>query len=405
MIKDYFSLGIKNLKRRGIRSWLTLLGILIGIAAVVSLITLGQGLQAAVNSQFGISSTEVISVQAGGVNAFGPPGSGAVNPLTVQDVEAIAKLDTVEIAVGRNIRTIKTEFRDEVIFGMGVSITDGEGRDFLYEAIDLEMEAGRFLKDGDTKKVMLGYNYYKDRGVFEKSVRPGNTILLQDKEFDVVGITAKKGSFLLDNVIYVNDAPLEDLIGYGDEVDIIGVKVKNKDLMEKAKLDIERILRQRRDVDKGEEDFTVETPEASLETVNQVLGGIQAFIIIIASASIIVGAIGIVNTMTTSVMERRKEIGIMKAVGARNRDIFLQFFIEAGLLGLIGGLVGIIIGISIGVFGTVAINNFIGATTKPQADLWLIFGALIGSFVIGSISGITPAMQAAKQHPVDALRG
>jgi putative ABC transport system permease protein len=395
MIKDYFSLGIKNLKRRGIRSWLTLLGILIGIAAVVSLITLGQGLQAAVNSQFGISSTEVISVQAG----------GAVNPLTVQDVEAIAKLDTVEIAVGRNIRTIKTEFRDEVIFGMGVSITDGEGRDFLYEAIDLEMEAGRFLKDGDTKKVMLGYNYYKDRGVFEKSVRPGNTILLQDKEFDVVGITAKKGSFLLDNVIYVNDAPLEDLIGYGDEVDIIGVKVKNKDLMEKAKLDIERILRQRRDVDKGEEDFTVETPEASLETVNQVLGGIQAFIIIIASASIIVGAIGIVNTMTTSVMERRKEIGIMKAVGARNRDIFLQFFIEAGLLGLIGGLVGIIIGISIGVFGTVAINNFIGATTKPQADLWLIFGALIGSFVIGSISGITPAMQAAKQHPVDALRG
>jgi len=404
MIKDFFSLGIKNLKRRGIRSWLTLLGILIGIAAVVSLISLGQGLQMAVGSQFGISSTEVISVQAGGLNAYGPPGSGAVNPLTIDDVEAIGKLDTVEKAIRRNIPVGKLEFNDIVGFGNAMSIPGGEDRKFVYEQLDIEPLVGRFLKDGDNKKVILGYNFYEEDNSFGKRIRPGHTILLQDEEFEVIGISKKKGSFVFDNVVYVNDEPLKELMGYGDDVDLIAVQVKHKDLMDKAKEDIEDLLRKRRDVDKGEEDFEVSTPEAAMETVNEVLGGIQAFIVIIASISILVGAIGIINTMTTSVMERRREIGIMKAVGAKNSDIFLQFFIEAGLLGLIGGIVGVVIGINIGIFGTLAINNFIGATTTPQINLWLIFGALLGSFIIGSISGIVPAMKAAKQHPVDALR-
>ncbi len=405
MIKDYFSLGIKNLKRRGIRSWLTLLGILIGIAAVVSLITLGQGLQMAVNSQFGISSTEVISVQAGGINAYGAPGSGAVNKLTIEDVEAIDNLDSVDMAIGRNLPSGKLEFNDIVNFGIAASMPDGDARKFIHEQVELEAEVGRLLKDGDNKKVVLGNNFYREDNGFEKIIRPGHTILLQDEEFEVIGIAKKKGSFVFDNVVYVNNEPLKELMGYGDYVDVIAVKVKDKDLMDKAKEDIEKLLRQRRDVDIGEEDFEVSTPEAALETVNGILGGIQAFIVIIASASILVGAIGIINTMTTSVTERRKEIGIMKAVGARNSDIFLQFFIEAGLLGLIGGLVGMLIGLLIGFIGILAINNFIGATTSPQIDLWLIFGALAGSFIIGSISGIVPAMQAAKQNPVDALRG
>lgn len=405
MLRDYFLLGFKNLRRRGIRSWLTLLGILIGIAAVVSLISLGQGLQAAVGAQFGVSSTEIITVQAGGMTGFGPPGSGVIDPLYKDDVEAIEKLDTVDLAIARNMPSVKIEFKDKVNFGTAISVPDGDDKDFVYETMELEPEVGRLLKDADTRKVMLGYNFYKENGVFEKPIRPGNTILLQDIEFDVVGITAKKGSFLMDNVVYVNDGPLEELMEYGDEVDLIVVKVKHKELMDDSQEDIENLLRQRRDVDKGEEDFSVETPEAALETVNQVLGGVQAFVVLIAAISIIVGAIGIINTMTTSVIERKKEIGIMKAVGAKNSDIFMQFFVEAGLLGLIGGLVGVIIGINIGIVGVMAINNFIGASTAPQINLWLIFGALVGSFLIGSISGIIPAMKAAKQHPVQALRG
>jgi len=405
MIKDYFSLGIKNLRRRGIRSWLTLLGILIGIAAVVSLISLGQGLQVAVSSQFGISTTEVITVQAGGLNAYGPPGSGATNQLTGEDADAIRKLDTVERVIERNIPGGKIEFNDIVGFGNAFSVPDGEDREFVIEQLEIEMVAGRFLKDGDNRKVVLGYNFYEEDGVFGKRVRPGHNILLQDVEFEVVGVMGKRGSFIFDNAVFVNDAPLEDLMGYGDDVDLIVVKVKDSDLMDKAAEDIEKLMRERRDVDKGEEDFEVSTPEAALEDVNQVLAGIQAFIVIIASASILVGAIGIINTMTTSVLERKREIGIMKAVGARNSDIFFQFFIEAGLMGLIGGLAGIIIGVNVGIFGILAINDFMGVTTRPQISLILIFGALAGSFIIGSVSGIVPAMSAARQHPVDALRG
>ena len=116
MILDYFVLALKNVRKRGIRSWLTVLGIFVGIATVVSLVSLGNGLQAAINAQFGISSTEVISVQAGGLNAYGPPGSGAVNPLVEEDVEAIGKLNGVERAIRRNIRNGKLEFNDIVVF-------------------------------------------------------------------------------------------------------------------------------------------------------------------------------------------------------------------------------------------------------------------------------------------------
>ena len=405
MIQDYFALSLKNLKHRGIRSWLTLLGIFIGILAVVSLISLGSGLKLGVMSQFGVSSTEVITVQAGGLNAYGPPGSGVVNALTEEDVQAIGKLSLVDKAIPRYLPPGKLEFNDIVGFGMSMSVPDSPDRKLTYEILDLEAEAGRLLKDGDSNKVVLGNNFYLDKSGFGKKIVPGNTIILQDKKFQVVGIAKKKGSFIFDNIIYVNEEPLKDLMKIGNEVDVIAVRIKNKDSMEKAKEDIEKLLRKRRDVKIGEEDFEVSTPESSLETVNSILGGVQAFIIVIASMSILVGALGIVNTMTTSVLERRKQIGIMKAIGARNKDIFYNFFIEAGLMGLIGGFFGVVFGVLIGYLGTVGINSFIGASVKPQIDFIFITLVLIGSFLIGSVAGITPAMNAAKQNPVEALRG
>jgi len=405
MIQDYFTLSSKNLKHRGVRSWLTLLGIFIGILAVVSLISLGNGLKLGVMSQFGVSSTEVITVQAGGLNSYGPPGSGVVNPLTEEDVESIQKLSTVERAVARYLPSGKLEFNDKVGFGFAMSIPDGEDRKFVYEQLDIEAEFGRLLKNGDVNKVILGYNFYDDKAGFDKKIVPGNSIILQDKKFQVIGIAEKKGSFMMDNVIYVNEKPLKDLMEIGDAVDIIAVQVKDKDLMEKAKEDIEKVLRKNRNVKKGEEDFEVSTPDAALSTVNSILGGVQAFIIVIASMSILVGALGIVNTMTTSVLERKSQIGVMKAIGATNKDIFFQFFIEAGLMGLIGGIFGVAFGLAIGYFGTVGINNFIGASVKPTIDFVLIALVLIGSFLIGSVAGITPAMNAARQNPVEALRG
>ena len=402
MLKDYFTLAFKNLKHRGIRSWLTLLGIFIGVTAVVALISLGNGLQLAVSSQFGISNTEVITIQASGVQ-YGPPGSGAVTPLDVKDVEAIEGLSNVKLAVRRNIGSVKFEYKDQVSFTYATSVADGEYRKFIYEQMDAESLKGRLLKDDDSGKVFLGYNFYKSKDSSEWII-PGKKILLQDESFEVIGILEKKGSLILDSTIFMNDKDMKDLLGYGDNVDMIIAQPVNKEIMIKAKEDIENLMRKRRGVKVGEEDFTVSTPEAALKTVNSILGGVQAFIVIIASISIFIGSIGIINTMTTSVLERKREIGIMKAIGAKNNQIFMQFFIESGLLGLIGGIIGAMFGTILGIVGIAGINSFIGSELTFHIDFWLISLVLLGSFSIGALAGIVPAMNAAKLNPVDALK-
>ncbi len=404
MIKDYFVLSIKNLRRKGIRSWLTLIGIFIGVAAVISLISIGDGLKTAVNAQFGVSSTELISVQAGGLTGFGAPGTGVSDPLTQDDADAISKISEVDIVFTRNIETVDVDFNDKLTFTSATSIP--EERKKFYEFFELNVEKGRLLDEGDNHEVLVGYNYgLEDRSGFDKALRVGDRILVKGKKFEVVGILEKKGSFIFDGVIFMNNDALEDLAGYGDEVDIIAVRAKDKELIDRTKEKIERLLRQRRDVEEGEENFEVSTPEATLETVNSILGYIQVFIVIIASISILVGAIGIINTMTTSVLERRNEIGIMKAIGARNENVFFQFFVEAGLVGLIGGLMGIILGLGLAFLGIASINSFLGSEASINFDLILIFGSLAGSFLIGAVSGVGPALQAAKQNPVEALRG
>ena len=405
MILEYFLLAFRNVKRRGIRSILTLVGIIIGIATVVSLISLGAGLQNAVLSQFGISSTEVIAVQAGGINSAGPPGTGVSKPLTDKDVVAIEKINSVESAIPRHIETVRIEFDDKLAIGIAADVPDGSKRKTLYDILELKALYGKLLEDGDTNKVILGNNFYFDnKNDFNKKIETGDKIKINGEEYEVKGILKKKGSFIFDNIILLNEDELSQITNFGEEVDIISVKVKSKDLVEEAQKDIESLLRKRRDVSLGEEDFEVSTPQAALEQVNQIITGINIFVVMIAAISIFVGAIGIINTMTTSVLERVKEIGVMKAIGARNKDVFYQFLIEAGLLGFVGGMIGVILGSILGYLGTLAINSFIGAETAPALSLILIFTTLFGSFILGVISGIIPAINATHQKPAEALR-
>lgn len=405
MISDYFSLAFKNLKHRGIRSWLTLLGIFIGVVAVVALIGLGTGLKTAINSQFGVSSTELITVQAGGVT-MGPPGSGAVNPITKDDLRIIANVNNVDLTIGRNIGTLKLEFRDgttEFVYAGSVPI-DRDERNFVYESSDVEIMDGFLLEGGETGEVVLG-NSYSVNSKNRDAIKVGDKIELNGKTFRIKGILKKTGSFITDYIVLMNEKPLEDLLGSGDELSIILVKLKDKELIDKTKLDIEKALRRSRNVDLGDEDFVVSTPAASLSTVNSVLSGIQAFIIIIASISVFIGIIGIINTMGTSVVERKKEIGIMKSIGARNENIFYQFFVEAGLLGFVGGLAGVVFGTLVSVLGIYGINYQFGTELVAEIDFFLISFSLLGSFCVGAIAGIVPAMNAARQNPIDALKG
>ncbi len=406
MKKDHLRLAIKGVLSKRLRSYLTMIGIFIGVAAVVSLIGLGEGLRSAITSQFGISSTQVLAVQAGGLSAAGPPGTGVINPLTIEDAEAIEKASDVEIAFARLIRGGALLHNDRSIISFSTNIpNDPKKREFVYEVLDLSIEKGRLLRESDSNKVVLGYNFYASEGELGKTIDVGDKIEFGGKTFEVVGILKKKGSFILDGIVLMNEDALRDLFGIKDRADVIAVKAKDKNRLDEAKDEVEKILRKRRGVKIGEEDFRVDTPQSALSTVNDVLFGVQVFIVIVASISILVGALGIVNTMLTAVLERKSQIGVMKAIGAKNSDVFYMFFFESGMLGLIGGLVGVIIGSLISYAGTAGINAFLGSTNAPHLSFTLILSSLLASFLLGSIAGIIPAMRAASQNPVDSLRG
>lgn len=402
MKTEYFSFGLNNLRRRGVRSWLTLLGIVIGVTSVIALVSLGDGLKLAISSSFDVSSTQALTVQL--ESGMGLPGTSSVKPLTKQDVEAISKLGTVDFATPRNIRMVQLKFND--VLGMGMSVTVEEGIEYeMYDTMGISAEKGRMLQSGDLGKIVIGANLAnKNKNKFNKEIEVGNTILINEKRFRVEGILKKGGSFLIDNLILIYDKDLSSIMDIGDEVDIIGVMVKSPELMGEAKKEIEDLLRTRRKVKAGDEDFEVSTPDALLSRIDSIVNTVQIFVAIIAMISVFVGAVGIINTMTTSVIERRKEIGIMKSIGAKNSDIFYQFFIEAGLLGLVGGIIGISIGLGIGFGGIVAINNFLGTELIFEPNWILVITTLFGGFIVGAISGISPAMNAARLNPVEALQ-
>jgi putative ABC transport system permease protein len=168
---------------------------------------------------------------------------------------------------------------------------------------------------------------------------------------------------------------------------------------------IKKSLRTSRKVDKGKEDFTVQTPESLLATLNSILMIIEAVLVGIAAISLLVGGIGIMNTMYTAVLERTKEIGIMKAVGATNREIMFLFLIESGLLGLIGGLIGVLLGFGISKsVEMVAFQVYESPLIQAEFSFWLLSGALMFAFLVGSFSGWFPARQAARLNPIEALR-
>jgi len=377
-----------------------MIGIFIGIAAVVSLISLGEGLEEAVVGQFSIAGADVINIQASGTQ-MGAPGTGTINPLSNKELAAIERTAGVNYVVAYNVGGGKIEFNDKLDYAY-IGSYSGEQNEF--DIINLKTEKGRLLKAEDSKKIVVGIDF-TDEDMFGKAVRIGSKLLIQDEYFEVVGIKEKRGSFIIDSTITM---PRDDMVRIlnldEDEYSAINLKVKRGVEVNEVKKDLEHSLRKVRDVKVGEEDFSVETSESVLENLESTLFGVQIFVYIIAGISIIVGGIGIMNTMYTSVLERRRDIGIMKAIGARNKTIFIQFFIEAGLLGTIGGIIGIIITITIQPGLALVGQSALGSDLiRSNISIGLILGSLLFSFIVGTLSGILPAMQAAKMHPVEAL--
>ncbi|MBS3106625.1 ABC transporter permease [Candidatus Woesearchaeota archaeon] len=405
MLLDYAKLASNSLKKRKTRTYLTMIGIFIGIAAVVSLIGLGEGLRAAIMGQFGFLGPDVLGVQASGLNFAGPPGTAVVTPLTDDLADKIERIPGVEAAINRYLESGTMEFNDRQVIGFSYSVPEGEDRKVFERMLNLEVAAGRPLKDGDRDKIVVGNDFTLD-SMFGKGVRVGDRLLFQGHTFEVVGVLKKKGSFIFDGSLAMNEGILKDLFRKGDDtVNVIGVKVRDVKDVGRVKEDIEDLMRKERDVEKGEEDFEVSSPQQTLETLDSTLFAVQLFVAIIAGISIVVGGIGIMNTMYTAVLERTKEIGIMKAVGAKNSAIFTLFFIESGLLGLLGGAIGVLLGLGLAyglAFAGRALLHF--DLIRAQVSLALILGALAFSFVIGLVAGLVPAWQASRKNPVDALR-
>jgi putative ABC transport system permease protein len=400
-MKDHFFLAFNNLKRRKLRSWLTMIGIFIGIAAVVALISLGQGLQNAIKEQFEQLGSDKIIIQPKGLSS---PGSATGSlKLTSKDLKVIEDVKGVEYASGYLIKQGQAIYKGESGIGYATGLTEIDFERMI-ELGWMEIIEGRGLRDTDKFKVLVGYNHiYGD--VWDKPMKIGSTIKIEGYEFKVVGVVSKIGNPIDDTLIYVQKDILKEILDIEDEESQIFVKTASGFDPVKVAEDIERKLRKFRGEKEGQETFSVQTSDQMLESFNNIFGIVQAVLVGIAAISLLVGGIGIMNTMYTAVLERTKEIGVMKAIGAKNLDILLIFLFEAGLLGLVGGAIGIGIGFGLGKGTEYLAMNILG-TNLLQADfpLYLIIGALLFSFLIGSFSGILPAMQAAKLKPAHALR-
>ena len=403
MFKEFFLMSLRNLRRRGIRSILTLLGIFIGIAAVVGLISMGQGLQDAITGQFSSLGTDKLIIQNSGTG-FGPPGSTSVTKLTEHDLKIIESVNGVEEAIPRYLRVLIFEYDQKTSYSYGTTVPDNQKQiDLITETFNFGFESGRFIKAGERGKVVLGHDFTSEK--YGENIVAGKRIRLNGESFEIVGIMNPASSFELNSVIILNEEDFKRIVKIGDEIDFVVVQVSSSSDIEKVAEDIKIKLRKDRNEKEGEEDFSVQTPTSSIQSINTILNIVNLIIAGIAAISLLVGAIGIANTMYTSVLERTREIGVMKSIGAKNSDVLLIFLIESGLLGLVGGIIGVAMGLGMS-FGASAIANsaFGSEILKVSFSLPLVLGAIGFSFFMGIISGVLPALQASKMEPVEALR-
>src|SRR3989338_5252759 len=367
MIGDYFRLAVDSIRHRQLRSWLTILGIVIGISFVVTMISLGEGMKGAVSQQLSRFGPDTLVVFPGKeANLF----SGFFGGLHLEDddVDVVKNTKGVDIAFPVLIKTIRIEFGDkdnEIVIGF------------------------KLAKEGFKED---------DKG---KEIRLNQKVEIDGEKFTVVGIIASLGEREHDFAGYISLDKLRDIIGSSEkEVTNIDIKaapgVDPNEVAERIKKNLKR--------SRDAEDFAVLTSERMGNIAGNIIAVIEVVLLGLAVIALVVGGIGIMNTMYTGVLERTKEIGVMKAIGARNRDIGLIFLMEAGIIGLVGGSIGLAIGVSIAkIVEFIAHQNGL-SLLSAYINIWLILFGLGFSFVIGCIAGILPAMQASKLKPVDALR-
>ena len=400
-ILELIGLAVSRLGTSRLRSMLTMLGIIIGVASVVALVSVGQGASSGITNQINSLGTNLLTVNAGAsFTGFTRGAAGSATTLTTADATAISQIADVAALAPE---TSSSEF---VVNGDKNTTTTILGTTQDYTTVRAyQVWQGRFLTDTSEEQALrvavIGSTTADDLGLTASSI--GSQITIGGVPFTVIGILQTKGGTSVSNADDQIMVPLSSVrryfTGTSDTVRSIGVSVATADEMSNVKSEITTLLEQRHNIGAGaSDDFSVTDQTQLLSTATSVYGLLTVLLAGVASISLIVGGIGIMNIMLVSVRERTREIGIRKAIGAHNRDILVQFLIEALVLSLLGGLIGIVVGlIASAVIAAVAGWGF---TFNP---LTLVV-ATVFSLIVGVIFGVWPARQAARLDPIAALR-
>lgn len=397
--KEYFILALRNLKTRPLRSWLTILGIVIGIFLIVSLVSIAQGVVKSVEDQLKSIGGDVIMVMPGKGYDIATLLGGI--QLENRDIEAIKRARGVESVFEVPFTTELVRHHDESEYLLLWGINFDEGIPFLRDLLGWEIEEGNFPRIG-RREVIVGNLVPKE--IFP-GLMPGDEIVISGRRFTVSGVLTSLGNRQDDMTTVLDLSDYRNTTSHKEGTQMAFVSAKEGFNVETVVGNIEWELEDSVKRVKGEASFSVYSSDAITGVVGNIMLILQFAVFVFASIAAFVGAIGIMNSMFTSVRERTREIGIMKAVGAKNSAVLSIFLIEAGVIGLIGGVIGTVLGVGLAKLGELFLRDAHPVLyIEAHISASLIISVLLFSLILGCLAGYFPAKKAAKLRPVEALR-
>ncbi|HVW66154.1 MAG TPA: ABC transporter permease [Candidatus Peribacteraceae bacterium] len=402
-VRDLLKTASRGITINGMRTFLTMLGIIIGVASVVLMVSIGKTFQNYIITQIESVGANMMEVAPAGLEKFG----GNLQSLTFEDYRQIAQLPEVQnvtpvIIVAKPVQHGKDQ-TNPLVFG---------AYNYIFDNYGLKLDHGRLLEqadeDGAKNNVVIGHQTAVD--FFGDSDPVGQKINVGGVSFLVVGELQKQSSALLaslDSPVFMPFSTAKALTGQTSYLTYIALKTRPGEA-QVAKDDITTILRQQHHItnptnDPDKDDFVIQSAEQVTAIIGTVTLGLTLFLALVAGISLLVGGIGIMNIMLVSVTERTREIGLRKAVGAKKRDILLQFLFEAVFLTLAGGLIGIAVGMFFGWLLTAIAAKFLGQLTFILSMQAIVLAVGMAA-AIGLVFGIYPARRASNLSPMEALR-